>query len=76
MLKTVKTSNPNFRIRSKTFLVMYKTEDNLDLQTVKSYLFSAFSVSSENELNYFIINIKYKSLNNPYGFHQSKSWFQ
>ena len=56
MLKTVKTSNPNFKIRSKTFFVTYKTENNLDLQTVKSYLFSVFSVSSENELNFFIIN--------------------
>lgn len=50
----LKTSNPNFRVRSKTFFVKYKTEDNLNLQTVKSYLFSAFSVSSENELNFFL----------------------
>lgn len=54
MLKTVKTSNPNFRIRSKTFFIMYKTKDNLDLQTVKSYLFLALSVSSKNDLNFFL----------------------
>ena len=62
-IKPVKTNNPNFRIKSKTFFIMYKTKDNLDLQTVKSYLFSAFSVLSENELNFFIININTQEIN-------------
>ena len=62
-IKPVKTNNPNFRIRSKTFFIMYKTKDNLNLQAVKSYLFLALSVSSENELNFFIININTQETN-------------
>lgn len=59
----LKTNNPKIRIRSKTFFILYKTKNIIDLQTVKSYLFTAFSVSSENELNFFIININTQEKN-------------
>ena len=59
----LKTSNPNLRIRSKTFFILYETENSIDLQTVKSYLFSALSVSPENKLNFFIININTQGIN-------------
>lgn len=59
----LKTSNTKFRIRSKTFFIVYKTKNIIDLQTVKSYLFSAFLVSSENELKFFLININTQKTN-------------